>query len=107
MPKQEKIPPLVIDTYHTHWTEILRWELDAIVSEKEEIIIWRIAVKVVSWKDAEFVFPVPGIRENHPYLEIGDLVHFREVLKNEKRGSNSAVEGRVTALRKREGLVRE
>lgn len=94
-------------TYHTHWADILRWELDAIVGKKEQIVLWKSGAKVVNWKDAEFVFEVPGIRENHPYLEIGDLVHMREVLDAGQQRSNWALEGRVVALRKREGLVRE
>lgn len=84
--------------------DVLRWELDAITQKKEEIVLWQLGVKVVSWKDAEFALEVPGIRENHPYLEIGDLVHMREVLVDGKR---AAREARVVALKKRRGQVRK
>ncbi|KAH9477003.1 RNA helicase Mov10l1 [Psilocybe cubensis] len=105
IPTDAKPSPLTPTSYHAHWVEILRWELDAIARKKESIVLWQLNPKVEIWKDAEFVLSVPGIRENHPYLEIGDLVHLREVLEAEKRGSNRALEGRVVALRKREGLV--
>ncbi|KAJ3505597.1 hypothetical protein NLJ89_g7334 [Agrocybe chaxingu] len=100
-----KPPSLGKETYHQHWKEILQWELDAITVKKEQIVLWKMGVKVVAWKDAEFVLSVPGIRENHPYLEIGDLVHMREVLEAQQKGSGHAVEARVVALRKREGLI--
>jgi hypothetical protein len=89
---------LGLDTYHDHWTQILRWELDAVAHDKEQVAVW---------KEAEFLFSVPGIRENHPHLEVGDLVHMREVIASERRGSQRALEGRVVGLVKREGLVRE
>jgi len=99
-----KALPLEAATYRDHWVDVLRWELDAITQKKEEIVLWQLGVKVVSWKDAEFALEVPGIRENHPYLEIGDLVHMREVLVDGKR---AAREARVVALKKRGGQVRK
>lgn len=105
--KEDKSSPLAANTYHSHWLEILRWELDAVALEKEQIVLWKVVPKVAVWKESEFVLFVPGIRENHPHLEVGDLVHLREVMEAEKRGTNRALEGRVVALRKREGLVRE
>jgi hypothetical protein len=74
---------------------------------KEGIVLWKKSVKVVNWENAVFSLEVQGIRENHPYLEIGDLAHMREVLEAEMRGSLRAVEGRVVALRKRDGFVRK
>jgi hypothetical protein len=91
--------------YHDHWIEILRWELDAIAQKKEKIVLWKLASNVAMWKDSEFVLSVPGIRENHPYLVVGDLVHLREVIVKDKH--RQALEGRVVALRRREGLIRE
>lgn len=106
-PPSSKVFPLELETYHNHWADILRWELEGTALKKEQVILWQKPVKVSLWKDDEFVFELPGIRENDPYLEIGDLVHMREVLEAEKRGSNRAVEGRIVILRKREGLVRK
>ncbi|KAF8966899.1 P-loop containing nucleoside triphosphate hydrolase protein [Flammula alnicola] len=103
IPKDSQVPPLDTLKYLDHWTEILRWELDAIAHKKEQIVLWKIGAKVAAWKDAEFMFSVPGIRENHPHLQVGDLVHMREVIVSEKRGSKRALEGRVVALRKRQG----
>ena len=102
-----KLAPLDLETYNLHWVDILRWELKAMTLEKEGIVLWKKPVKVVEWDSAEFSLEVQGIRENHPYLEIGDLAHMREVLEAEMRGSLHAVEGRVVALRKRDGFVRK
>lgn len=102
-----KAPALTQETYHDHWLTLLRWELDAMASQKEQIILWKLGLKVANWKNAEFLLSVPGIRENYPRLEIGDLVHMRQVIEAEKRGSGIALEGRVVTLNKREGFVRE
>ncbi|KAF8804411.1 P-loop containing nucleoside triphosphate hydrolase protein [Phlegmacium glaucopus] len=105
IPSGAKAPALSQETYHDHWITILRWELDATASQKEQIVLWKLGLKVANWKNAEFVMCVPGIRENYPRLEIGDLVHMREVIEAQKRGSGKAFEGRVVTLRKREGFV--
>ena len=75
--------------------------------QKEQIVLWQLGFRVGNWKNAEFVLYVPGIRENHPRLEMGDLVHMRQVIEARKCGSGMALEGRVVNLRKREGFVRE
>lgn len=97
---------LQIKTYYEHWMALLSWELDNLALAKEQIVLWKIGVQVVIWADAEFVLFVPGIRENYPRLEIGDLVHLREVYERLQKGSGNAFEGRVVALRKREGFIR-
>jgi hypothetical protein len=107
IPSETKAPALSQETYHDHWITLLRWELDAMASQKEQIILWKLGFKVESWKNSQFVLYVPGVRENHPRLEIGDLVHMRRVIEAEQRGSGMAVEGRVVLLRKREGFIRE
>ncbi|KAG6902934.1 hypothetical protein C0995_009326 [Termitomyces sp. Mi166 len=104
-PPAAECPPLQIRSYHGHWRTLLAWELDHSALEKEKIVLWKVAIKIGIWVDAEFVLTVPGIRENYPRLEIGDLVQLREVYEKLKRGSGMAFECRVTALRKREGLV--
>jgi len=98
--------PLTIETYHDHWTALLAWELDKLAIDKEQIVLWKIGIRVSDWANAEFVLVVPGIRENSPRLEIGDLLHMREVMEGMKTGSGLAFEGRVVALRKREGFIR-
>lgn len=100
------VPPLKVDTYRAHWSCLLGWELDSLTSDKEQIVLWKIGIKVAVWDHAEFALFVPGIRENYPRLEIGDLVHLREVLPQQQKGSGLAFEGRVVALRKREGFIR-
>ncbi|KAF8903068.1 hypothetical protein CPB85DRAFT_1320720, partial [Mucidula mucida] len=56
---------------------------------------------------AHFSVTIPGIRENHPYLEPGDLLHMREVNVVSRWGTGQAFEGRIVALRKREGIIRK
>ena len=75
--------------------------------QKEQIVLWKLGFRVENWKNAEFVLYVPGVRENYPRLEIGDLVHMRQVIEAEQRGTRMALEGRVVTLRKREGFVRK
>ncbi|KAG6856540.1 hypothetical protein H0H87_003359 [Tephrocybe sp. NHM501043] len=104
-PPAADCPPLQIKTYHDHWQTLLGWELDHSSLEKEKIVLWKVGIKIAIWIDAEFVLTVPGIRENYPRLEIGDLIHLREVYEKLQRGSGMVFEGRVTALRKREGLI--
>lgn len=99
-------PALQIETYSAHWLCLLAWELDNLTRDKEQIILWKIGIKIVIWDDSEFLLSVPGIRENHPRVEIGDLLHLREVFERENRGSGIAFEARVVALRKREGFIR-
>jgi hypothetical protein len=107
IPSGAKAPALTQESYHEHWITLLRWELDAMALQKEQIVLWQLALRVENWQNAEFVLYVPGIRENHPRLEIGDLVHMRQVIEARKCGSGMALEGRVVNLRKREGLARE
>jgi hypothetical protein len=99
-------PSLTIDTYHAHWSCLLGWELDSLALDKAKILLWKIGIKVAVWDHAEFALFVPGIRENYPRLEIGDLVHMREVIPQQQQGSGLAFEGRVVALRMREGFIR-
>jgi hypothetical protein len=106
IPSGAKAPALTQDSYHDHWITLLRWELDAMALQKEQIVLWQLGLRVENWKNAEFVLYVPGIRENHPRLEIEDLVHMRHV-EAQSHGSGIAFEGRVVNLRKREGFVRE
>ena len=107
IPSGTEVPPLTQKSYHDHWITLLRWELDAMALQKEQIVLWQLSFRVENWKNAEFVLYVPGIRENYPRLEIEDLVHMRQVLEAQNCGSGIAFEGRVVNLRKREGFVRE
>ena len=75
--------------------------------QKEHIVLWLQTIKVAVWENDEFTLSVPSIRENYPRLDVGDIIHFREVSEAEKVGTGRAVEGRVVALRKREGFVRQ
>lgn len=105
-PPPSSAPALTIETYEAHWTALLAWELDSLTKEKEELVLWKMGITVGSWSRAEFVLFAAGIRENYPRLEIGDLVHMREVREDFERGSGLAFEGRVVMLKKREGFIR-
>jgi hypothetical protein len=99
-------PPLAIETYEAHWTALLAWELDKLATDKEGLVLWKNPIKILDWGRSEFVLEVPGLRENYPRLETGDLAHLRMIFEDAKTGSGRAFEARVNALRKREGLVR-
>jgi hypothetical protein len=104
-PPSTSSPPLTIETYEAHWTALLAWELDALTREKEDLVLWKMGIRVENWDRAEFRLFVAGIRENYPRLEIGDLVHMRQVVEENQSGSGRAFEGRVIAMSKREGFV--
>ncbi|KAF5336688.1 hypothetical protein D9758_015674 [Tetrapyrgos nigripes] len=97
-------PPLT-PSASNHWRALLSWELDQQTREKEKIVLYQMNVSVQDWDQAEFAVCVVGIRENHPRLDIGDIIHLREVLVDWKCGSGVAFEGRITTLRKREGFI--
>lgn len=118
------LPELQPETYHAHFLHLLRWELDAQATQKENIILWKAGIKVLDWSEATFVLYVPSVRGDTEFggrVAIGDLVHMREVIefkdadkdaghRDQKevasgRGTGNAFEGRVTVVRKREGLV--
>jgi len=104
-PHEEKVPALESKLYHRHFLPLLQWELARAAEEKSLIVLWKAPVIVSNWANAEFCITVPGIRENHPRLEVGDLVHLREIVEHKKSGSGVAFEARVITLRKREGIV--
>lgn len=104
-PREGRIPKLEYDTYHRHFLPLLQWELAKTIEDKASIVIWKTSIAVTNWSNAEFCIIVPGIRENYPKLEIGDLLHLREVIEQTKSGTGRAFEGRVSTLRKREGIV--
>ena len=84
----------------------MAWELDQLAKDKEGLVLWKNPIKVLDWDRSEFVLEVPGLRENYPRLEIGDLAHLRMIFEEAKTASSRAFEARVNAMRKREGLVR-
>ncbi|KAJ7270897.1 P-loop containing nucleoside triphosphate hydrolase protein [Mycena rebaudengoi] len=97
--------PSLATSYHHHWQALLSWELHKLAVEKEQIVLWKTGIRVGDWTLAEFLLKCPGIRESTPRLEIGDIIILREVFEAQKVGSGVAFEGRVVALRKREGFI--
>ncbi|KAG7087423.1 hypothetical protein E1B28_013391 [Marasmius oreades] len=91
--------------YQSHWLTLHAWELCRIADDKKKIVLWKIQVDVSNWEEAEFSIFVPGVRENYPRLEIGDIVHLKEIISDWGQGTGMAFEGRVILLRKREGYV--
>lgn len=114
-------PSLSSSTYQSHFLPLLQDDLATVSLTKAEIVLWNISVRFADQNtpadhnppnggsaiSSEFSIYVPGIRENHPRVDIGDIVHMREVFDKWKTGSGLAFEGRVTVLRKREGIIRE
>jgi len=118
------LPPLKPETYYAHFLHLLRWELDAQATQKEQIVLWKVGISVLNWDEATFVLYVPSVRGDTEFggrVAIGDLVQLREVMewrevrregpnREEKeyvggKGTGRAFEGRVTVVRKREGMV--
>ncbi|EAU87611.2 helicase MOV-10 [Coprinopsis cinerea okayama7 len=128
------LPPLAIQTYYQHFVHLLRWELDALARLKENVVLWKIGVQVLNWREDTFVIYVPNVRGDMDFggkIGVGDLVHLREVVelkgplavgaKGNKgprggmsqedvdvvsgTGTGRAFEARVTVVRRREGLV--
>jgi hypothetical protein len=121
--KPEQLPPLIPQTYHTHFVHLLRWELDAQAVQKENIILWKVGVRVLDWDEGTFALYVPSVRGDTEFggrVGVGDLVHLREVVEVKEirrdgredreyvtgQGTGTAFEGRVTVVRKREGFIR-
>ena len=105
-PLSHAAPPLSLETYEAHWTTPLLWELDHLIQDKEKHVLWKHKVRVANWDGAVFVFKVAGLRENYPRLEIGDLIHLREISERLECGTGRAFEGRITVVHKRVELVR-
>jgi hypothetical protein len=97
--------PSLTASYHLHWNALLSWELHKLAVEKEQIVLWKTGIKVGNWDGAEFLLFVPGIRENTPRLEIGDLLVLREVFEAQKVGSGIAFEGRSHSFYDSHGLT--
>jgi hypothetical protein len=115
-------PPLTSTSYHTHFLPLLQDDLAAVALTKADIVLWNISVRFAESSThqadrpptpsgphigSEFALFVPGIRENHPRVDVGDLVHMREVFDAWKTGSGLSFEGRLTVLKKREGIIRK
>lgn len=106
-------PPLSPDSYHTHFRPLLQDELSTTALVKSEIVLWQTRVFCAESssyanqheESTEFALFVPGIRENHPKVDVCDLVHLREIFG--QLASGLGFEGRVTRLRKREGIIRK
>ncbi|KAL0579214.1 adenylosuccinase ade13 [Marasmius crinis-equi] len=102
LPENISLSP-ISDDYQGHWLALHAWELCKNADDRKKIVLWKTSITVSNWEQAEFSIFVPGIRENHPRLELGDIVHLKEVLVDWNAGTGEAFEGRVVMLRKREG----
>lgn len=112
--------------YHTHFFYLLRLELDAQARLKEQVILWKAGLQVLEWSKGTFVLRDPSVRGESGFggrVAIGDSVLMRGVYEVKEsrydsvtgkrkdyatglgRGTGLAFEGRVIAVRKREGLV--
>ncbi|KXN83986.1 putative RNA helicase SDE3 [Leucoagaricus sp. SymC.cos] len=106
------IPPLEAARYHEHWYPILQTEVDCLCTQRANIVLWGIKdLKATNWKRNEFSLVVPGLRENYPRLDAGDLVKMRLVIPSQNGFTEPffktgiAFEARVIASQKREGVV--
>ncbi|KAF7297231.1 hypothetical protein MIND_00956200 [Mycena indigotica] len=97
--------PSMTTSYYQHWNALLSWELHKLAVDKEQIILWKTHIRIANWDAATFQLAVPGIRENTPKLDLGDVIVLREVLEARRAGSGIAFEGGVVSTRKREALI--
>jgi hypothetical protein len=77
-----------------------------LANTKQHAILWKTGIRTSDWGSARFVLEVQGLRENVPYLEVGDLIIMREISQVQKTGTGRAFESRILRLQRREGLVR-
>jgi hypothetical protein len=112
----DEISPVPLDShhYHEHWAPILQTEIDCLCSQCGNIVLWSVKdLKITNWKRNEFSLAVPGLRENYPRLEVGDLVKLRLTIPSQNGFTEPffktgiAFEARVIASQKREGVVRK
>lgn len=115
LPASDEKKPLEPNCYYQHWSSILQAEVDCLCVQRSHTVLWKVKddLKLTDWKRNEFSLVVPGLRENYPRLEAGDLVKMRQVVAAQNPhiepffGTGVAFEARVIASQKREGLVRE
>ncbi|KAF9451324.1 P-loop containing nucleoside triphosphate hydrolase protein [Macrolepiota fuliginosa MF-IS2] len=108
----EEYIPFDASHYHEHWYPILQAEVDCLCTQRSAVVLWNVTdLKLTDWKRSQFSLVVPGLRENYPRLDAGDLVKMRQVIASKNGftepffGTGIAFEARVVASQKREGLV--
>ena len=69
-------------------------------------MLWKLQISVVDQKKGIYQVFVPGIREGHPKVEVGDVVLLREVYLDLESGDQDGFQGRVIGLKKRDGFIR-
>ena len=92
-------------TYCTRWRTLLGWELESLGVTLGELVLWKMQLEVVDVQAEVYKATCPGIREGHPKVEVGDVVSLREVYLDLSEGSADGFQGRVVAVRKREGFL--
>jgi hypothetical protein len=105
-PDVRHIKPISTKNYYDHWKTLLMVDLEQHIEDKEKLVLWKYEnVKIYHLTDARFELEVPGVRENYPRLEVGDLVHMRQVFVHTQSGSSLAFEAVITAMKKRRNLI--
>lgn len=102
----QRLPKLEQATYSDRWKTLLGWELEALGSTLGELVLWKMQLDVVDVGAEVYRATCPGIREGHPKVEVGDVVLLREVFLDLGHGGRDGFQGRVVAVRKREGFLR-
>ena len=88
------------------WRTLLGWELESLGTTLGELVLWKMQLEVVDVEAGVYKATCPGIREGHPKVEVGDVVLLREVYLDLGEGGPDGFQGRVVAVRKREGFLR-
>lgn len=85
------LPALSSVSYEDHWRWLLAWELAERGDISRGTVLWKQRLLIADLDASEFSISMPGIREDHPKIEVGDAVALREVYVDEMVGSESAL----------------
>lgn len=77
--KEQKV--LALNTYTQHFVELIRNEMIALTEEARSYSMYRVPLTVHDPKAPHlFRLSVPGLRENAPMLQLGDVVRLRQLV---------------------------
>ncbi|KDN41776.1 P-loop containing nucleoside triphosphate hydrolase protein [Tilletiaria anomala UBC 951] len=108
-----RVPPLTSKTYADHFLSLLQMESAAKTAQLDRHAMYRVKLAryrlkqpaSVGLKEHDpalsnlFVLNIPGLREEQPKLRIGDLLHLRPILYEQRYWFETVFEARVWALK--------
>ncbi|KAJ3043418.1 hypothetical protein HDV00_005116 [Rhizophlyctis rosea] len=100
-PPPNTLPPISTTHYERHFAHLCAAELAARIREMEEYSLYNHPIE--SLDPGRYLIVVPGIRENKPFLRVGDVVSVRRCPLANFDGIE--FEGYITAMNKKEGKI--